>query len=94
MKNADAQDIFQLPAVLTIADADALHEKLLTLQTQSTPTIDASQVERIDTAAFQQLLAFKLSLVNTDNQLHWQGLSEVFMQSAKQLGLERALSLA
>lgn len=91
MTENEAQHAWKLPAVITIAEAEILHDGLVALQTKSSPCIDISDVERIDTSAFQQLLAFKKSLENTNAKLVWCGASDVFTGAAKQLGIHSAL---
>jgi anti-anti-sigma regulatory factor len=91
MTDNQAQSSWALPAVVTIAEAEILHDGLVSLQTKSSPSLDASAVERIDTSAFQQLLAFKKSLENTNSKLIWVGVSDVFVSAAKQLGIHAAL---
>jgi len=84
----------KLPAVITIADVELLHDQLLGIISTDSPCLDASEVERIDTAAFQQLVAFCTALKKTNTQLVWTGCSEIFLASAKQIGLKDALGLS
>lgn len=94
MASANVNDVLLLPAQLTIGDAEAFHDSLMPLLEQSAALIDASQVDRIDTAAFQQLLALKNSLAASDIPIQWVALSERFVQSAKQLGLDEVLGIS
>lgn len=85
---------YTLPDVVTIADIEALHDALEALVSSDKPTIDASQVARIDTAALQQLLSFQIALQSINTEIVWQGCSDVFLASVAQVGLKNALGLA
>lgn len=82
-----------LPAVLTIAEIEGLHDTLQAMTSVDHPTLDASEIERIDTAAIQQLLAFTKALHNTNTTITWDGCSDIFLASVEQLGLKDALGL-
>ncbi|HSG62149.1 MAG TPA: STAS domain-containing protein [Pseudomonadales bacterium] len=84
---------YKLPDVVTIAEIEALHDALLALMSSDSPTLDASAVERIDTAALQQLVAFNVALQNINTELLWGACSDLFLASVEQIGLKDALGL-
>ncbi|MEY3018608.1 MAG: hypothetical protein RL336_1743 [Pseudomonadota bacterium] len=84
---------FVLPAALTIAEVEGLHDALQAMISSDHPCLDASEVERIDTAAIQQILAFSKALQNTNTSLAWHACSDVFIASVEQIGLKDALGL-
>lgn len=85
---------YAIPEVVTIAEIESLHDALQSLTESDGPVLDASAVQRVDTAAMQQFLTFKLALQNTNTELAWGECSDVFIASAKQLGLINALGLS
>lgn len=84
---------YALPAVLTIAEVEGLHDALQAMISSDHPCLDASSVERVDTAAIQQILAFSKTLQSTNTSLAWEACSDIFMASVAQLGLKDALGL-
>lgn len=84
---------YKLPDVVTIAEIEALHDALQALMSSDSPTLDASAVERIDTAALQQLVAFNAALQNINTELLWGACSDLFLASVEQIGLKDALGL-
>ncbi|MEE9342221.1 MAG: STAS domain-containing protein [Gammaproteobacteria bacterium] len=57
-------------------------------------SIDGSEVERIDTAALQVLVAFSQSLVAHKQKIAWSEMSDVLVASAKLVGLYEILGMA
>ena len=85
---------FDLPAALTIASVEALHEKLEPLSIQGADVVvNGEGVERVDTAGLQLLLAFKQSLTKHNAGFKWQTPSQLLCEAADQLGLAGVLAL-
>lgn len=87
--------ILDLPANLTIATAEALHEKMepLLIDDQDI-AINGGEVERVDTAGLQLLLAFKNALVKRNMNFTWNTPSSHLVEAATQIGLQQLLALA
>jgi len=87
--------VLRLPAQCTIRDAAALLGQLLLHIEQSSPVyIDASQVERVDTAALQLLVAFLRDRKAEQRAVVWLDCSDAMVRAARALGLAGALSLS
>ncbi|HVP35020.1 MAG TPA: STAS domain-containing protein [Steroidobacteraceae bacterium] len=87
--------VLRLPAQCTIRDAAALLGRLLLHIEQSSPVyIDAAQVERVDTATLQLLVAFLHDRKSEQRAVVWLDVSEAMMRAARALGLARELALA
>jgi len=56
-------------------------------------SIDTRQIERIDSAAMQVLLAFVRDRRSQQRAITWLGLNEMFVDSAQVLGFEQLLGL-
>ncbi|MAK90685.1 MAG: hypothetical protein CMI08_08290 [Oceanospirillaceae bacterium] len=56
--------------------------------------IDASKVQFCDTAGLQLLLSLQTTLDKTGHRIHWQGYSDVLVETAGYLGLTQALHLS
>ena len=83
-----------LPANLTISTAEALHEKLEPLLLKDSDiAIVGKDVERVDTAGLQLVLAFKNALVKRNLGFTWKNYSDALFNAALQLGLEKHLAL-
>ena len=63
------------------------------LQSESDVEIDASNVERVDSAGIQLLLSFKNELEKHSSQVHWVGASVNLRAAVDQLGVSRDLQL-
>ena len=78
-----------LEAALGIADARVLHEKLNAALAAATPVVmDASRVERLDTAVMQVLTGFCRAARERSLALTWQNPSPALQQAVRLLGLE------
>jgi ABC-type transporter Mla MlaB component len=55
--------------------------------------INATDVQRVDTAILQVFLAFVLEAKAQDLQVTWQGVSDAFRSAASLLGIGEALAL-
>ena len=79
--------------VLTsVEDITRVHElKALVLEALDSPfevvTIDASSVERTDTAALQVLMAFVRDMRRNGRRVEWSGAGEGFLRAARLMGL-------
>lgn len=83
-----------LDAIITIAEAPALKERLLPhVHRQGEISIDGSRVESIDTAALQVLLAFVRSVHAQGAVIRWTGISAVLLNTAQLLGVARLIGL-
>ncbi|HXZ58778.1 MAG TPA: STAS domain-containing protein [Steroidobacteraceae bacterium] len=87
--------VLRLPAQCTIRDAAQLLGRLLLHIEQSSPVyIDAAQVERVDTAALQLLVAFLSDRKSEQRAVVWLDVSDAMLRAARGLGLAAALALA
>lgn len=88
-----AQSI-KLPAVISIAEAHKLRDDLRKLlNSEADVSIDASAVERIDTAGLQLLAAFAESIEHSRRAFTWQDVGPAVISGARRLGLSRLLRL-
>jgi len=80
---------------LDITIAHELHGKLCkALIAQCPVTINASQVERADTAALQMLCTFFRDCDTEGSEVKWKQPSEVLCNAARLLGLDVLLKLS
>jgi phospholipid transport system transporter-binding protein len=87
--------VLRLPPQCTIRDAAQLLGQLLLHIEQSSPVyIDAAQVERVDTAALQLLVAFLRDRKAEQRAVVWLDCSDALARAARALGLAGALYLA
>jgi anti-anti-sigma regulatory factor len=85
----------KLSSKLHISGAEKLANELLSMVEQAQAIeLDISDVESVDTASFQVLCATQKSLSAVDSEIVWSGSSDVFIQSAKQLGVAEFLGFA
>lgn len=90
----DSAVIIKLPAVVTISETATLREDLLyVLVTDNRIAIDASAVQRIDTAGLQLLAAFVESINKRECLLSWRGTTDALRDGAERLGLAGQLRL-
>lgn len=79
---------------LDVANASDLKKGLAKLLRRKPPfELDASNVERVDTAGLQVLLAFKSEMAKREIDLHWQAVSDPLRSAADMLGLSGELGL-
>ena len=91
---AQSINIVELPAHCTLRDAVALQAKLAAcIDAEQAVPVDARAVERIDTAAFQVLLAFVRERAARARAVEWLGLNDTFVESARLLGLHAHLNI-
>jgi anti-anti-sigma regulatory factor len=90
----DAELCIELNSEQGIRDVAELHQRLLTAaRHQHRVTIDASSVERVDTAILQVLTAFVIERKQQGKPVEWKLPSEVFYQAAVIIDLARHLDL-
>lgn len=83
-----------LDSVLDVSRARAAYDALNEALLRALPLdVEAAQVERIDTAGFQLLVAFHRSARNRGLALHWRSVSTALRSGAESLGLTEALEL-
>lgn len=84
-----------LEGVMTIAQAEGFHHNLEDLFRKAEDVqIVTTHLERVDTSIMQSLVGFVRDLDNSGAKVHWGEQSEMFLESAKRLGLSTALGLA
>ena len=83
-----------LPDNLTISTAEALHEELEPLLLKDSDIeVNGGNVERVDTAGLQLILAFKNALAKRNLGFSWASFSEPLAGAAQQIGLTELLAL-
>lgn len=84
-----------LEASCTLRDAVDMQFQLLTAPGGSKQTdIDGSQVEKIDTAGLQLLVAFAQLSRKAGKPLNWCGVSDALARASQSLGLDEVLELS
>ena len=79
---------------LGISGVGDLHtEIIMELSEGNKIQFDVSQIERIDAAALQLIYAFYKEALANDQPLVWNAPSEVFVRSAKLLGLAELMNI-
>jgi len=85
---------YQLEKFSDISKAEVLHEKLESyLNDGVSLTIDASQIERIDTSAMQVLIALFVTMDKQHTQTQIINPSDAFLKAASMLGVSDFLRL-
>lgn len=92
--SVQAKKIFVLPAECVIAGAGSLRESLVSLANVGDVTLDASAVQRLDTASLQLLTAFVRERRAADRAVNWSGVPALLAERAQLLGLADALAFA
>ena len=95
MTTSTAQTLtFDCPDIMNIADVTEMQGELLAMLDKGGEVIiDASRIERIDTAMLQVLCAFGEDARGRGIKLEWREPSEYFIESARQLDLAACLGL-
>jgi anti-anti-sigma factor len=92
IKRQKGQTRLQLAPVLDISEVRNLHKSLSKAMKRKPPLVlDASQVERIDTAAIQILAAFCHSIRESDIEISWHKPSINLRRAAESMGLNTIL---
>jgi ABC-type transporter Mla MlaB component len=89
-----SKQTFALPAECVIANAGSLRESLVSLAKVADLTLDASALQRLDTACLQLLAAFVCERRMADHAISWTGAPALLADRAQLLGLAEALALA
>jgi len=81
---------------LNIQSASKLKARLeKTLEKQvKTYTLNASKVEKVDTAGLQLLIAFVEEAMSQGSEIQWQKPNDVFLNSTKLLGMQQQLNIS
>jgi anti-anti-sigma regulatory factor len=82
-----------IPADCRIADVGSLQQQLRAALDAPQIVLDASGVERVDTAALQLLVVFQREAARRGKQMNWAGVSAPLHDAASQLGLAQTLAL-
>lgn len=83
-----------LAANCSIKEVAVLREQLCAVVDNGEPVaIDASAVERIDTATLQLLYAFVRDRLNSDREVTWQGVPAALTDAARLIGVRDLLCL-
>ena len=86
--------VIELDNVVDIASVSNLYKKLLAASISDAPIIlQASSIERIDTAGLQLLAGFIRELDSSNHSFTWENPSEKFSRAVHYLGLEKPLQL-
>lgn len=94
-KAAAKTDLLALDADCTLAEADSLKAALLGLIDEAaTVTLDASAIQRIDTAALQLLAAFVRDRRLAGRAVQWRGAQQTLEPAARLLGMSGMLQLS
>ena len=84
----------KLNSHLDITEAKTTHDALrVAMDSADTIKVDASDVERADTAGIQLLLAFKKAMSSQNKDLHWEAPSKALTRSVRKLGLTKELGI-
>jgi anti-anti-sigma regulatory factor len=86
--------VIVLPSQCLLRDVVEYRERLLNCMDAQSVSIDASAVERIDTAFMQVLLAFVRDRLAAHAGVAWLNINDTFSDAAKVLGLQSALALS
>lgn len=83
----------KLPADCRLAAQTALKAQLEEVLHDGEIVLDATGLERVDTAALQLLVLFRRELEQHGGTLSWLGANDVLAEAAGVLGLEQLLNL-
>jgi ABC-type transporter Mla MlaB component len=90
---ATSSPVVSLFSNSTVKDAAALKGTLLQVLEAPTVTIDATSVERIDTAVIQALCAFVRDRAQRSLSVTWRGTPQPLVDAARLLGIGAMLAL-
>lgn len=83
-----------LPKHLNITMTSQIQEMLQqALDLGQAVTLDAQAIEKVDTTGIQLLYGFCCSLEAGHQELHWENIPDVLMQTAKHVGMQRHILL-
>jgi phospholipid transport system transporter-binding protein len=92
-KAAKAATVIGLPADCRMAELSALRDQFLLALDAPLSTLEAIEVERVDTAALQLLVAFHRDAQARGRQVAWAGVSVPLRDAAERLGLTKTLAM-
>ena len=84
-------NIVKLPSSLTISAVEALHQQLQPPAFEKGLQLDASEVEVVDTAGLQLLLAAQQRLEVNGGTIEWVAGKDILSQALKTVGLDEFL---
>ena len=94
-KKAVARPHLKLEAGCTLRDSIDMQFLLLSTDCGSGKVIvDGTQVEHIDTAGLQLLVAFAQTQARAGRALQWSGVSDQLVRSSQRLGVDAVLGIA
>ena len=94
MDEATAAARIELVSNCTVKEAVALKQSLCAVVDSAQPvTLDATAVERVDTAILQLLCTFVRARVAANLNVVWQGNESPLFEAARLLGLQELLAL-
>ncbi len=89
-----AETEVKLEGVMSIAKVEGLHKELEeAFRNSLKTTINAKEVERVDTSVLQTLSSFIHQMSAGGVEVSWGDVSDEFVAAAKLIGLESALNL-
>ena len=91
--SSTAENAIALAGMCTVREAAALKQALMQLMEKQEVVIDASNLERIDTAAVQLLCAFVRDRAAASRKVSWAGESATLRDAARLLGVSDMLAL-
>ena len=94
VKQPRTPGVFTLSAECTIAESAPLQADLSRLLDKDTPvTLDAKELQRIDTAGMQVIVAFVRERTASGRQVEWRNTPPTLLSAARLLGLGTLLGL-
>ncbi len=94
VKQPHSPGVFTLSAECTIAESAPLQADLSRLLNKDTPvTLDAKELQRIDTAGMQVIVAFVRERNASGRQVEWRNTPPTLLSAARLLGLGTLLGL-
>lgn len=85
---------FKLEGPITIADVAILHEKFTaSIEHESAVEIDCSDIDGVDAAALQLLLAYALEIEKQNKKITWKDPSDSMLSAVKLMGLSNDFRL-
>lgn len=89
---AAVPQVLPLPAECLIGNGESLREALIGAAQAKAVTLDASQVQRVDTACLQLLTAFVSERRAANRAVGWAGVPALLTERAQLLGLSALLA--
>lgn len=89
----EAASTLRLAGRLSICEAHALHDTLISAERLDAVDLDASELEHIDTPAIQLLVAFFTQREQQGRKTRWAEVSDVLISAASLLGVTRKIAI-